>query len=117
VRLALALPRSATALRRWALVTGVVLVLLAAATSGDLGRGVAAALAVSGLAAAAAALRRHHGEQIVPPTLTLLERQPLGPDAGLALVAAGGRRLIVGWGAAGVTLLAELTHDGPRGAP
>ena len=117
MRFASALPRSATALRRWALVTGAVLVLLAAATSGDLGRGIAAALAVAGLAAAAAALHRHHGEQIAPPTLTLLERQPLGRDAGLALVTADGRRLIVGWGATGVTLLAELSHDGPRGAP
>ncbi len=104
-------PRSAAALRGWALAAGAVLVLLAAAASGDLGRGAAAALVVAGLAAAAFALHRRRGGLVAPPSLALLERQPLGRDVGLALVAAGGRRLVVGWGAAGVTVLAEL----PRG--
>jgi flagellar protein FliO/FliZ len=117
VRLASALPRSATALRRWALAAGAVPVLFAAATSGDLGRGAAAILAVAGLAAAAVALHRYHGKQLAPATLALLERQPLGRDAGLALVTAGGRRLLVGWGAAGVTLLAELSRDGREATP
>lgn len=110
-------PRSAAVLRGWGLAAGAVLVLLAAATSGDLGRGAAASLVVAGLAAAAFALHQRRDGPLVRPTLALLERQPLGRDAGLALVAAGGRRLVVGWGTAGVTLLAELPHGDREVAP
>jgi hypothetical protein len=117
VRLVPIPPRSAAALRGWALTAAAVLVLLAATTSSEPGRGAAAALVVAGVAAAAFALHRRRGGLSAPPALALLERQPLGRDAGLALLAAGGRRLVVGWGSAGVTLLAELPHGDRPVAP
>jgi hypothetical protein len=117
VRLVLVPPRSAAALRGWALTAGALLLLLAAATSGDVGRGVAAALVVAALAGTAFALHHRRDRPPALPTLTLLERRPLGRDAGLALVAAGGRRLVVGWGTGGVTVLAELPRPDRPVAP
>jgi flagellar biogenesis protein FliO len=79
---------------------------------------VIAAAARAGLAAAAigalAALVRRRGRPSVAPQLSVVARAPLGGDAGLALVEAGGRRLLVGHGRGGVSLVAEL---GPEARP
>jgi hypothetical protein len=45
------------------------------------------------------------------------ERHLLARDCGLAVVAAGGRRLVIGYGAHGVQLLTELPARGSEGAP
>lgn len=40
--------------------------------------------------------------------VAIVARAPLGPGLGVALVEAGGRRLLVGWGKDGVRLLRDL---------
>jgi flagellar biogenesis protein FliO len=65
------------------------------------------------LAAVAFALRRRRAVATARPArLAIEERLPLGRETGLALVTAHGRRLLVGHGPAGVSLLAELAADG-----
>lgn len=92
--------------------------LFAALTAGELAGGAVRAGAVVGLLGLAAwALRR--GSPAVTgraPELAVLERRPLAKEAGVALVEASGRRLVVGFGAGGVVLLAELgaTQGGER---
>ncbi len=44
------------------------------------------------------------------------ERHALSRDAGVAVLATGDRRLVVGYGAAGVTLVAELQRARLAGA-
>jgi len=71
------------------------------------GAAVRAAALLGALAAAGAALR-------APATAGLLEvagRQELGRDSGVALVEAGGRRLLVGYAPRGVRLLADLSRE------
>lgn len=96
---------------------GAVAALLVALAATDLGGTAArAALAVVAIAAAAAALRagpRAGG----PPAIAVAARQPLGRDAGVAVVEAGGLRLLVGFGADGVRVLARLPASPPGGAP
>lgn len=72
-----------------------------------------AGLAAAGVGAVAALLRRRRPASELPP-LAVTARAPLSPDAGLAVVETGGRRLLVGWGRGGVALVAEL--DGSREA-
>jgi hypothetical protein len=74
---------------------------------------VAAALALGGLVAAAAWLRRR-GTASDPAPLALRARQPLGKDSGVAVVAFAGRELLVGYGAAGVTLVAAAAAGEER---
>ncbi|MFO0583053.1 MAG: flagellar biosynthetic protein FliO [Anaeromyxobacter sp.] len=67
-----------------------------------------AALVVAGFAAAAAVVARR-GRPVAPaPRLSVLERASLGRAGGLALVAADGRRLLVGYGEGPPRLVLEL---------
>ncbi len=68
----------------------------------------AAVLLVAVAAAVLLARRRVAG----PSALVLETRLPLGRDAGVALVRAGGERLLLGWGGGGVRLLARLREEG-----
>jgi flagellar protein FliO/FliZ len=91
----------------WAV--AAALLALALVPAGGLAGGAARALALLGaLALAAAALRR---EPAAGRTLAVAARQPLGKDCGLAVVDLPGRRVLVGWGAAGVALLADLPGE------
>lgn len=94
--------------RALALAGGGALVLLAAASAGELGRGATLATGLCGLAIALLAWRGAGRPASAAPELRVAERHALGRDAGVAVVATGGRRLVIGYGAAGVTLVAEL---------
>jgi hypothetical protein len=67
-----------------------------------------AALAVLALAAAALLVRRRARGPEPRPLVAVLSRAPLAPGVGLALVDAGGRRLLVGFGKDGVRLVRDL---------
>lgn len=75
----------------------------------------AATAARAGLAAAAvgaiAALARRRGRPSPSAPLAVTARADLSRDAGIALLEAGGRRLLVGWSRGGVSLVAELGTD------
>jgi len=47
--------------------------------------------------------------------VAVVGRAALGPGLGLAIVEAGGRRLLVGWGKDGVRLVRDL--GGPEAGP
>lgn len=75
-----------------------------------------AALAVAALAAAPALLLRTRRRPAdgPAPALRLIAREPLGREAGVAVIEADGRRLLVGFGPHGVRVL----HAAPeREAP
>jgi hypothetical protein len=75
----------------------------------------ARALLVLAALAAAVLLVRRRPRPAAPGPVLVLTRAPLGPGLGVALVEAGGRRLLVGWGKDGVRLVRDL---GPaEGAP
>jgi hypothetical protein len=76
----------------------------------------AAARALLALAALAAGLllSRRRTRAAAPDPVVVLSRAPLGPGLGIALVEAGGRRLLVGWGKDGVRLVRDL---GPEARP
>jgi flagellar protein FliO/FliZ len=59
------------------------------------------------------ALRRRGGAAAGRPELALRERRPLARDCGLALLEVRGRALVVGYGAHGVRLVADLGPAGP----
>jgi flagellar biogenesis protein FliO len=81
----------------------------AAATSGEAGGTALRALAVVALLALGAyAVRARATQTAAPRALAVEDRQLLGRDAGVALVAAGGRRWLVGFAPSGVTLVAEV---------
>jgi hypothetical protein len=89
----------------------------AALCSGSAAGGLARALALLGVLAAvgvaAASLRRH----TAPPSdakLAVVERHALSGDTGVAIAAADGRRLLLGYGPSGVALLAELAPAAPE---
>lgn len=82
-----------------------VLVLLSTAPSGLAPAAARAALAVAALAAAPALLRRRARPAGAASPLRVLAREPLGRDAGVALVEADGRRILVGFGPHGVRAL------------
>ncbi len=92
------------------LVAGTALVVLAAAAAGgDLaGRALCAMAVLALLGLAAVALRRGRGASGGQSVLSVLERHPMAKDAGVAVLVTQGRRLVVGYGPAGVALLAEL---------
>ena len=72
------------------------------------GAALRAAALLGALAAAGAALR-------APPSdraLGLADQRALGRDSGVALIEAGGRRLLVGYAPHGVSLLADLSREG-----
>lgn len=83
--------------------------------------GLSTAAARAGLAAAAigavAALARRRARPAAGPRLSVEARAAISSDAGVALVEAGGRRLLVGYGRAGVSLVAELGGAGPEVRP
>jgi len=70
-----------------------------------------AAVAVCALGALAALARRPPRPDAAPAPLALVSRAALSRDAGLALVEAGGRRLLVGYGERGVSLVADLSAE------
>jgi flagellar protein FliO/FliZ len=67
-----------------------------------------AALAVLALAALVLLVRRRGRAARPPEPVAVLARAPLGPGLGVALLEAGGRRLLVGWGKDGVRLVSDL---------
>ncbi len=88
--------------------------LLAGLTSGDpMVRAVRAIAVVALLGLLVIAVQRR-GHAAVRPSdaLAIRERAVLGRDTGVAVVSAGSRRLLVGYGPSGVTRLAELGIDG-----
>ncbi|MFL5272687.1 MAG: hypothetical protein ACJ79E_11565 [Anaeromyxobacteraceae bacterium] len=86
-----------------------VLALVAAVAGGDLAGGALRASAVVALlAAAAVAVRAGTPAARRAGSVVVEERHPLARDAGVAVVAAGPRRLLVGYGTAGVQLLADV---------
>lgn len=68
-----------------------------------------AAVAVAALGALAVLVRRAPRAAALPPPLALVSRAALSREAGLALVEADGRRMLVGYGEHGVRLLADLS--------
>ncbi len=88
---------------------GSALIALAAVAGGDLAGGALRAVAVVGLLGlVAVALRRSRAATGAPAALSVLERHLIAKETGVAIVATGRRRLVVGYGPAGVALLAEL---------
>jgi flagellar protein FliO/FliZ len=99
---------------RPALLAGGAGALLLGLAPGGLGPAAArAALAVACLGAAVAIMRRRAGSASTAdaPLLRVLARAPLSRDTGVALVELEGRRLLVGFGAGGVRVLAPA-RDG-----
>jgi hypothetical protein len=101
-----------------ALGAAVLLCAAGALSEGEVARAAARGAAAVALLAAVGVLVRARRTAFPPAAaqLTLAERQPLAKGSGVVVVTAGGRRLLVGYGPGGVTLLAELTGDG-RPAP
>ena len=99
-------------MRRHGVLVGAMGLLAAGAVAAVGGEGAATALralavvAVFGLGAAL--LRRRRTGTVAPVAVSVVERHGLSRDAGLALVSVEGRRLLVGYGPAGVTIVAEL---------
>jgi hypothetical protein len=75
-----------------------------------------AALVAAALAGALLLVRRRAGPCPAAP-LAVVARTPLAAGAALALVDAGGRRLLVGVGRDGVRLVADLGAAPERGRP
>jgi flagellar protein FliO/FliZ len=96
-------------------VAATLLALLSTAPAGLAPAAARAALAVAVLAAAPALLRsRARTAAPGPPSLRVIAREPLGRDAGVAIVEADGRRLLVGFGPQGVRALAAPAPDEVR---
>ena len=111
-----ALLRAALTRTRLLLGASAALALVAAAAGGDLGGGAVRALAVVAfLGVGVVALRRGRALPQRTATLEVQERQPIGRDSGVALVQVGSRRYLVGYGPAGVALLAPMdpATEGP----
>jgi flagellar biogenesis protein FliO len=107
-------------LRRLASLRGATLlaagggVLALAVTGGDLANSALRAVAVVALVGAAGAALRRRARSTAPPLVDVLERRILGRETGVAVLAAEGRRLLVGYGPAGVRLLATLAAQQER---
>jgi hypothetical protein len=67
-----------------------------------------AALAAAAIAALAVLARRRTRAARAPAPLAVVAREPLANGTGLAVVEAGSRRLLVGFGRDGVRLVADL---------
>lgn len=95
---------------QWLLLAVAGALAFAALLGGDAGSAAARALAVAALLAAGVlVVRRRQRPPVALPRLTVVERAPLAKDVGLALVRAEGRRLLVGFGPGGTTLVADVT--------
>jgi len=112
-RLAAAPPRT-----RALLVAGAVVAALLLAVDDDpllVGAGRAALLAIA-LGTVALVVRRRGAADGPRSAIEVTERRPLSRDVAVALLRVGGRALLVGYGADGVRLLADLgvrpDHDG-----
>jgi flagellar protein FliO/FliZ len=87
-------------------------VLLLLATPGDLASAASrAVLVAAGIGALAVLVRRSPAR--APAAVRIVTRAPLAREAGVAVVEVDGRRLLVGFGAAGVRVLSRL--DAPEG--
>ncbi len=100
---------AAAAGRRSALAVAVAALALAgvAFAPGGLGPVAARAALVGAALGAAALVARRRATPAAAPILAVVSRASLARDAGVALVEIGGRRLLVGYGSAGVHLLAD----------
>jgi flagellar protein FliO/FliZ len=88
---------------------GAAAALLLALSPGDLAPAAVRAAAVAGGIGALVALSRSRARRGHPAAaIAVVETRPLGRDAGVALVEIGGRRLLLGFGPAGVRLLSEV---------
>ncbi|ABS24959.1 flagellar biosynthetic protein FliO [Anaeromyxobacter sp. Fw109-5] len=75
------------------------------------------ALVAAALGAAAVLARRRAAPPgAAAPALAVVSRASLAKDTGVALVELGGRRLLVGFGAAGVQLLSDVPAARPGGS-
>lgn len=92
----------------------LLLALLSAAPGGLAPAAARAALALAALAAAPALLRSRSRAAPGAPPLRVVAREQLGRDAGIAIVEADGRRLLVGFGPHGVQALAARARDEVR---
>lgn len=95
----------------WLAAASLALGALAVGWGGDLGGPAlraALALGAVGLAWSALARRGPGGE---PGPLEVEARQVLARECGVALIRAGDRRLLLGFGPSGVTVLAEMKRD------
>jgi hypothetical protein len=90
------------------LLAGVAAALALLPIEGWWGAALRACALLGALGLAAAALRP---PRALDPDLRLAARHPLGREAGVALLEAGGRRLLVGYAPAGVCLLADLSAE------
>jgi flagellar protein FliO/FliZ len=95
--------------QRWLIAVGaVVLAALAFAGSEVGGAALRSGLILLALGAVAAALHRPASGGAAPRPLVVEDRQPLTRESGVAILGAGGRRLLLGYGPAGVSILAEM---------
>lgn len=67
-----------------------------------------AALVLLVLAASVLLVRRRVRAAAGPGPVAIVARVPLAPGLGVAILEAGGRRLLVGWGKEGVRLVRDL---------
>jgi flagellar protein FliO/FliZ len=83
---------------------------------GGLGPVAARAGLVAAALGAAALVARRRAAPRAAPELAIVSRAALAREAGVALVEVGGRRLLVGWGSAGVQLLADAPAEPAEGS-
>jgi hypothetical protein len=103
--------------RPWLLLAAAALTAVAALWGGELaGSALRAAAVVACLGLTAAALLSRPADSGRPAPLEVVARRPLAREAGVAVVTAGERTFVVGYGTAGVAVLAELGQR-PGAAP
>jgi hypothetical protein len=98
-------------------VAAVPVAALLALSPGGLSPTAARAGLVAAAVGATAALVRRRGRGAISPQLSVVVREPIAGDAGLAVIEAGGRRLLVGYARGGVSLVAELGGTAPEARP
>jgi len=95
--------------RPWLLLAAAALTAVAALWGGELaGSALRAAAVVACLGLVAAALLSRPAASGRPAPLEVIARRPLAREVGVAVMTAGERTFVVGYGAAGVAVLAEL---------
>jgi flagellar protein FliO/FliZ len=90
------------------LVAAPLAAVLLALAPGELAPAAARAAVAALVIALAALVVRRRGGVARPAPLVVIAREPLAGAAGLAVVEAGGRRLLLGFGRDGVRLVADL---------